>query len=380
MQEKNVQANALAVANRPEDAREQSGTAVSETIAGPVLRLSGLLYFIADLSAMRLVWQETGSQTFEGQGGRLQEASFSDAMRLLPPQTQKNLLGFIQTVLRKGKAGPTEIGGDADAGLIGVTLYGLRYDAEGGQPFVICHPVGGIPENEGGAVVRGLAPILKHFVENSTKIVLTVDNYGYIRYASPAFMQVFGITDPALCLGRNIAHIPKRVGKTLALLTLTALTRRAGASGRGRFQLPSGDSILLTYSAVFFRVSDTVGGVLFSAEPGENGRVDIARVFDAMSAPVLVIDTKSRKILSANKAARKIYALTQQIIDDMPVTETLLHPKSFTALLEAARKGVVAPQSVVINSMDGVSKNKRLRALLIEADDAPPRLMLEGKA
>lgn len=374
-----MQAVALAVAETPVEEKGLQA-AESDAATGPVLRLAGLQYLIADFSRKRLIWQECGSQTFEGQDSRVLEASFASAMRLLPPQTQKNLLSFVQTVLRKGKSGPTEIGGDADSGLNGVTLYGLRYEAEGGQQFVICHPVGGIAESDGGAVVRGLAPILKHFVENSTKIVLTVDNYGYIRYASPAFLKVFGIADPALCLGRNIAHIPKRVGKTLSLLTLTALSRRAGASGRGRFQLPGGDSILLNYSAVFFRVSDTVGGVLFSAEPGENGRADLAKVFDLMTAPVLVIDSKTRKILSANKAARKTYKLTQQIIDDTPVTETLLHPKSYTALLEAARKGLAAPQAVVVNSMDGVSKNKRLRAILMEAEDAPPRLILEGKA
>jgi hypothetical protein len=72
--------------------------------------------------------------------------------------------------------------------------------------------------------------------------------------------------------------------------------------------------------------------------------------------------------------------LTQQIIDDTPITETLLHPKSYTSLLEAARKGLAAPQAVVVNAMDGVSKNKRLRAILMEAEDAPPRLILEGKA
>ncbi|NBN63428.1 PAS domain-containing protein [Pannonibacter tanglangensis] len=376
-----MQQNALAkVTPADEDGMAADATVEASAVGQPVLRLAGLLYLIADLTTRRLIWQETGSQTFEGQPARAQEAPLADALRMMPPQTQKNLLAFLQTVLKRGKAGPADVGGDAESGLAGVSLYGLRYDAEDGRSFVICHPVGSLADTEGGAVVRGLAPILRHFVENSTKIVLTVDNYGYIRYASPAFLQVFGITDPPLCLGRNIAHIPKRVGKTLALLTLTALSRRAGAAGRGRFQLPGGDSILLNYSVVFFRVSDTVGGVLFSAEPSESGRADFAKVFDIMTAPVLVVCTKTRKILAANKAARKVYKLTQQVMDDTPITETLLHPKSFTVLLEAARKGTVAPQSVVVNSMDGVSKNKRLRALLIEAEDQPPRLVLEGKA
>ncbi|ADZ69676.1 PAS domain-containing protein [Polymorphum gilvum] len=378
----NVKANArmAATADIEKDAPATTAAAEGGTEPGPALRLAGLHFFLADVNAKTLMWLETGSLSFEGTGGRLLAAPFGDAMRLLTPQDQKNILSLIHGAIRKGKAGPLEVGMGLQNGPSGMSLASYRHETDAGQTFVVCYPMLDGSERDVGSIVRGLAPIIRHFVENSNRAVLTIDNYGYIRYASSGFFQTFQIEDPSLCLGRNIAHIPKRVGKTLTSLVLTSLARRANASGRGRFQLPKGDTVNLNYNVMYFRISETIGGVLFSAEPGEGSHTDFARVFDLFSTAALVIDTKTRKIVAANKAARKAYQLTQQVMDDQPVTETLLHPRSYATLLDAAKKGTGVPQSVVVNSLDGVSKNKRLRAVLFEEDEESPKLLLEAKA
>lgn len=359
---------------------EAAAAAVPDAHAQPHLSLSGLLFLIADPAARRLMWLETATGQIEGKGSGLKQAALSEALSALAPQTQKNLLNLFNTVVRKGKCGPIDVGTDAESGIAGISLTGWRYDAEDGRHFVVCHPSVGAAGGEGGHVVRGLAPILKHFVENSGKIVMTADNFGYIRYASPGFFHAFGIDDPALCIGRNIAHIPKRVGKTLTALIQTVLARTSSASGKGRFKMPNGDTAVMQYSALYFRLSDTAGGVVFTAEPDGHSEADFSRIFDVMTTPILVVDTKTRKMLAANKSARKAYHLTQQSMDEHPITETLLHPKSYGLLLEAAKKANNIPIAVVVNSLDGSSKNKRIRALLIDNGDDPPHLVLEGRA
>lgn len=372
---------AAAVMQAPDQKLLQTAaSAVPDAHAGPHLSLSGLWFLIADPSAKRLMWLETSTAQIEGKGAGLKQAALSEALSALAPQTQKNLLNLFNTVIRKGKCGPMDVGTDAESGIAGISLTGWRYDAGDGRQFVICHPSAVAAGGEGGHVVRGLAPILKHFVENSGKIVMTADNFGYVRYASPGFFHAFGIDDPALCIGRNIAHIPKRVGKTLAALIQTVLARTSSASGKGRFKMPNGDTMVMNYSALFFRLSETAGGVVFTAEPDGHGDADFTRIFDVMTSPLIVVDTKTRKMLAANKAARKAFQLTQQSMDEHPITETLLHPKSYGLLLEAAKKANNIPIAVVVNSLDGSSRNKRIRAIFIDNDDDPPHLVLESRA
>ena len=92
-----------------------------------------------------------------------------------------------------------------------------------------------------------------------------------------------------------------------------------------------------------------------------------------------MVNTKNRMIVAANKSAHKAYHLTQESIDQQPITETLLHPKSYVTLLEAAQKNVDVPQSVVVNSLNGQSKKKRLKATLVDADRTP-KLILEARS
>ena len=94
----------------------------------------------------------------------------------------------------------------------------------------------------------------------------------------------------------------------------------------------------LKYEAMHFRIGGTVGGVLFSAGHA-GGDVDFAKVFELCSAPMLVVNVKSRMIIAANKAAYKAYHLTPDIIDAKPITESLLHASNFTSLLGAAKQG-----------------------------------------
>lgn len=343
----------------------------------PALALAGLQFFIADINRKVILWHEVGSQSFNSEVKDLQEAPSSEALRHLSPEDRKTVLRLIQGALRDGQAGPYDVGGGPDHRIPGVPIVAHRYELPDGRVLAICFPSIGEDESP-GRIVLGLAPILQHFVASTNRIVLLVDNFGYVRFASDGFVKSFQIDDARLILGRNIAHIQKRVGRTIVSLALAALTRRASASGRGKFLLASKDAIELTYEAMHFRIGGTVGGVLFSA--GRiGGEVDFLKVFDRSSAPTLVINIKSHMIIAANKAAMKTYHLTDDVIDNRPITETLLHPSSFTSLLGAAQQDSEVPTSVPVNLLNGQTKRKRFRASLIDGDKKEPKLILETR-
>ncbi|SHM27989.1 hypothetical protein [Roseibium suaedae] len=344
----------------------------------PALKLSGLDFFFADISRKVIVWHETGSQTFDSQIQDLQEAPSQEALRLLTPEDRKTILRLIQGAIRDGVAGPYDVGGGVDHRIPGIPLMAYRYELPDGRMLAVCFPSIGKDDSNPGKVALGLGPILQHFVASSNRIVLLIDSFGYIRYASEGFLQSFGVQDASLVMGRNIAHVQKRVGRSLVSLAVESLTRRASATGRAKFLLVTGDTLELTYSAMYFRIGGAVGGVLFSAGH-VGGDVDFAKVFNLCSAPMLIVNIKSRMILAANNAAMKTYHLTQSVIEDKPITETLLHPSSFIHLLKSAEEGTDVPQSVVVNSLNGQSKKKRMKVSILDADKAP-KLVLEARA
>jgi hypothetical protein len=200
-----------------------------------------------------------------------------------------------------------------------------------------------------------------------------------VRFASDGFLKSFQIEDARLILGRNIAHIQNRVGRTIVSLTLAALTRRASATGRGKFLLAASDSLDLNYDAMYFRIGGTVGGVLFSA--GHiGGDVDFAKVFEICSAPILVVNAKTRMIIAANQAAMKTYHLTQDVMDERPITECLLHADSYQSLLGAAKQEADVPLSVSVTVLNGQTKKKRFKSSLIDEDKDEPKLILETRS
>lgn len=344
----------------------------------PALALAGLQFFIADVSRKMILWHELGSQSFNSEVKDLQGTSSSQALRNLAPEDRKTILRLIQGAIRDGQAGPFDVGGGPDHRIPGIPIVAQRYKLADGRMLAICFPSMGEDENP-GRIVLGLAPILQHFVASSNRVVLLVDNFGYVRFASDGFVKTFQIEDSRLILGRNIAHIQKRVGRTIVSLALGALTRRASATGRGKFLLASNDAIELTYEAMHFRIGGTVGGVLFSA--GRiGGDVDFQKVFEVCSAPMLVVNSKSRKIIAANKAAMKTYHLTQDIIDNKTITETLLHPNNFSSLLGAAQQETDIPMSVPVNLLNGQTKKKRFRSMLVDKDHKEPKLVLETRS
>lgn len=373
--------NMQAVKPKPsdDDAPSEAEKALQESQKkeGPALHLAGLQFFIADISRKTILWQESGSQSFNSEVKDLQEAHSAEALRLLTPEDRKTILRLIQGAIRDGRAGPYDVGGGVDHRIPGIPLMAHRYEMEGGRIMAICFPSLGEDSDNPGNIVLGLAPILQHFVASSNRVVLLVDNFGYVRFASAGFLQSFQIKDANMILGRNIAHIQKRLGRSIVSLALTSLARRQSATGRGKFLLASNDSVELNYEAMYFRFGGTVGGVLFSAGQA-SGEVDFAEVFDICGAPIIVVNTKNRMMVAANKAAHKAYHLTQEAIEQGPITETLLHPKSYATLLEAAQKRTDVPQSVVINSLNGQSKKKRLKATLIDQDRVP-KLILEAR-
>ncbi len=358
--------------------RDDEMISEARIVDGPALTLAGLQFFIADVSRKTILWNESGSQSFNSEVKDLQEAHSAEAFRLLTTEDRKNILRLIQGAIKDGKAGPFDVGGGADHRIPGIPLMAYRYELEDGRLLAICFPSLGEQEESPGNVVRGLAPILQHFVASSNRSVLLIDNFGYVRFASAGFLKNFQIADEKLILGRNIAHIQKRVGRSLVSLSLAALTRRASATGRAKFLLASSDTLELSYDAMYFRISAGVGGVLFSAGHA-SGDVDFSKVFELCSAPMIVVNTKNRMILAANKSAMKAYHLTTEVMDDRPITETLLHPKVYGQLLDAAQKNVDVPQSVVVNCMNGHSKKKRLKLSLIDRDGTP-KLVLEARS
>jgi len=344
----------------------------------PALTLAGLQFFIVDVTRKMILWHEVGSQNFHNEVKELQGTSSGQALRNLTPEDRKTILRLVQGAIRDGQAGPFDVGGGPDHRIPGIPIVAHRYKLSDGRMLAICFPSIGEDENP-GRVVLGLAPILQHFVASSNRVVLLVDNFGYVRFASDGFVKTFQIEDARLILGRNIAHIQKRVGKTIVSLALSALTRRASATGRGKFLLASNEAVELTYEAMHFRIGGAVGGVLFSA--GRlGGDVDFLKVFEVCSAPMLVINIKSRMIIAANKAAMKTYHLTNELLDTKAVTETLLHPQSFMTLLETAKQGSEIPVSIPVNLLNGQTKKKRFRASLIDLDGKEAKLVLETRS
>ncbi|MEM9630719.1 MAG: hypothetical protein AAGA50_05315 [Pseudomonadota bacterium] len=346
---------------------------------GPALSLAGLQFFIADISRKTILWHEVGSQSFNSEVKDLQEAPHNEALRHLSPEDRKTVLRLVQGAIREGKAGPFDVGGGPDHRIPGVPIVAYRYELPDGRILAICFPSIGEDDENPGRIVLGLAPILQHFVASSTRVVLLVDNFGYVRFASDGFVKSFQIEDARLIIGRNIAHIQNRVGRTIVSLTLAALTRRASATGRGKFLLASNDSLDLNYDAMYFRIGGTVGGVLFSAGH-VGGDVDFAKVFEICSAPILVVNVKSRMIIAANKAAMKTYHLTPEVLDSRPITEMLLHPNNYSSLLGAAKQSSDVPLSVPVNVLNGQTKKKRFKCSLIDEDQNEPKMILETRS
>lgn len=361
-------------------AAEETGSEVADETEQdtPALILSGLQFFIFDSARKHLMWLESGSQSFSSKVTGLQQAPIVDALRLLTSDDRKTMLRLLKGALQDGKAGPFDVGGGADLRIPGVPLVVYRHDLSDGKQMAIGFPSLGEDDENVGQIVLGLAPILQHFVQNSNRIVLLVDNFGYIRFASEGFLSGFRISDPKMVIGRNVSHVQARIGRTIVSLSLAALTRRANASGKGKFLLANGDSIELSFDAMYFRLGGSVGGVLFSAGR-VSGEVDYSGIFNYCSAAMLVVNLKTRKIMAANAAAMKAYHLTAEVIDTQAITERLLHASSFSTLLEAARSKNEVPQSVVVNSFDGKSKKKRLKAIIID-QDSDPKLLLESRA
>ncbi|MBO0343788.1 hypothetical protein J0X15_01025 [Roseibium sp. CAU 1637] len=360
------------------DEEEAAEVAVPQSKRPHGLTLAGLQFFIADINRKSLIWHEIGSQSFDSEVRDLQEAPLSEALGLLTPEDKRTILRLVQGAIREGSAGPFDVGGGADHRIPGIPLMAYRYQVADGRVLAICFPSIGESDGNPGHIALGLAPILQHFVASTNRIVCLVDNFGYVRYASEGFIRAFGVGDAKLILGRNIAHVQKRVGRTIVSLCLASLTRRASATGRGKFLLPAGDTLELSYNAMHFRIGGSFGGVLFSA--GQvGGDMDFAKVFNVASAPMLVINTQTRMIIAANQSAMKAYHLSQEVMDGKPITETLLHPKSYATLLQTAQQNSDVPQSVVVNALNGQSKKKRLKAVLLD-DDKVPKLMLEARS
>lgn len=345
----------------------------------PALSLAGLQFFIADIAKKSIVWHEVGSQALSSEVRDLQEAPSNEALRHLSPEDRKTILRLVQGAIRDGKSGPFDVGGGPDHRIPGIPIVAYRYELPDGKILAICFPSIGEDDGNPGRIALGLAPILQHFVSSSTRVVLLVDNFGYVRFASDGFVKSFQIEDARLILGRNIAHIQNRVGRTIVSLALAALTRRASATGHGKFLLANNDSLELNYDAMYFRIGGVVGGVLFSAGH-VGGDVDFAKVFEICSAPILVVNVKSRMVVAANKAAYKTYHLTADVLDKKTITEMLLHPNNFTALVDAAKQGSDVPMSVPVNILNGQTKKKRFKCTLIDAETDEAKLVLEARS
>ena len=353
----------------------QPSVPVTDVDRDPAMALAGLGFFMVDIQAKRIVWLESHALDFAAASG-LSENSLSSAMRHLAQNDQKQLLNLIQHAVKFGSAGPLELGGD-DLG-DGLCLIATRYQSEGGRVFVVA--VSGVEyeDEANGTAVRGVAPLIRYLVESSERAVLVVDSFGYLRYANQALFDLFQIQDASLCIGRNIAHIPNRVGKTLTSAILTTLARRAPVDGNKRFFLASGDSMTLKYDMIPFQVSAGLGGVVFSADRVNDCVIDFQQVFNLVHSPLLVVDLRSRLLVGANAAARKLFAITEQMMEAAPITETMLHPRTLMSLIDHARKTNNTPMQASVSGFDGITRSKRLRASLLDGGKTQ-YLLIESK-
>ncbi len=361
--------------NIPEENKTATEEDTPRNAMKPTLNLAGLNGFLFDAITKRITWMEPASLEF-GEARGFCEATLNDALRLLSPANQKQILTLIQQTIKYGKAGPIEFGFDETSHIL--SLSATLVDTGGGRRLVLAMNDGDGEASRGGEAVRGVAPVIRHLVEDSAKAILVVDSFGYIRYANENLYELFQVSDPSFCEGRNIAHIVNRVGKTLTTVVLTTLARRAPAQGSRKFSLCNNDAISLTYSVLPFRVSQGLGGAIFTAERTMEKGVDFAKVFDAMSAAVLLIDTKTRMIAAANSSARKAYSMSEQLREAAPITETLLHPRTYKTLLDQAVTENSSPVQATVYGFDGVPRSKRLRPSLIQIDELK-FLLLEAK-
>lgn len=345
----------------------------------PALSLSGLQFFIADISKKTILWHEVGSQSFDSEVKDLQEAPSNEALRLLSPEDRKTILRLVQGAIREGQAGPFDVGGGPDHRIPGVPIVAYRYELPDGRILAICFPSIGKNEDNPAQIALGLSPILQHFVASSSRIVLLADNFGYVRFASDGFLKSFQIEDARLILGRNISHIQNRVGRTIVSLVLASLSRRASATGRGKFLITASEGLDLNYDAMYFRMGGTVGGVLFSAGH-VGGDVDFAQVFEICSAPMLVVNTKTRMIIAANQSAMKTYNLTPESLDEKAITDSLLQADDFQSLLGSAKQESDVPISVSVTTLNGQTKKKRFKCSLIDENKDEPKLILETRS
>ncbi len=374
-----IRAERQVLATTPPQAKAPVERPEASTDGGPALSLAGLQFFIADIAKKSILWHEIGSQTFDSKVKDLQEAPSNEALRHLAPEDRQTIMRLVKGAIQEGKAGPFDVGGGQDHRIPGIPIVAYRYELPDGRIIAICFPSTGVDDTNPGRMILGLSPILQHFVASSNRVVLLIDNFGYVRYANEGFIKSFKIEDERLILGRNIAHVQNRVGRTIVSLALASLTRRASATGRGKFLLASNESLELNYDAMYFRIGGSVGGVLFSAGSA-GGDLDFAKVFEAVSAPILVVNSKSRMIVAANKAATRAYQLTSEVISAKPVTETLFHPGNFAMLLEAAGSGSELPVSAPVSLASGQTKKKRFRCVLIDQDKDEPKLLLETRS
>lgn len=343
----------------------------------PTLELAGIQFFFVDMAQNTITWQAQGTQILEGGTCETHTATMTDALRHLAPDDRRALMLLIQGAVQEGKAGPLTLGATKN-GLAGISLKAVRHDFDDNQ-LVCCFP--GQAEDAGDApsgIIRGLAPIISHFISGTRKIALAVDSFGHIRYASPGFLDSFKIADEQLILGRNIAHIPNRIAKSLPNLLLSAISRRSSSSGRKRFILPDSETVELNFRVMYFRFAPNVGGVLFTADHGPGLEVDFSKVFEAASQALVVVDINSKMLVAVNKVAKKTFEVPDGYVAEKQITETLLHPRNYATLLNAAKAKSEISHMVVINSMNGVSKKRRVRATLIE-DEVAPKLLLETR-
>jgi len=343
----------------------------------PTLDLAGIQFFFVDVATNSVTWQEHGSQILDGGASEAHTASVNDALRHMAPDDRRALMLLIQGAVQEGKAGPLTLGA-TKSGLAGISLKAVRHNFADNQ-LVCCFPsqaedAGDLPSG----IIRGLAPIISHFISGTRKIALAVDSFGHIRYASPGFLDTFKIENEQLILGRNISHIPTRIAKSLPNLLLSAISRRSSTFGRKRFLLPDSETVELNFRVMYFRFAPNVGGVLFTGDHGPGLEVDFAKVFDAVTQAVVVVDINSKMLVAVNKVGKKTFEVPEGYVAEKQITETLLHPRNYATLLEAAMAKSELSHLVVINSMNGVSKKRRVKATLLE-DDVAPKLVLETR-
>ena len=331
--------------------------------ASPGLSLRDFRLLIVDPHSGMVIWQSSSGFDFDGTA-RLRHAPIRQAIRHLSQGDQRQFLELVREVSLTGVAGPRQFG--AAGSSVPVLARARRYQSQKSRSFIIIANDLMPAIETSGDIVRGLAPLIKYFVDIVDKAVAVIDNFGYLRFANDLFYEMLGVADPSRLIGRHIHHVEHHVGRTFVRLLGPALEKKRASNGTRRFYCGDRPPAQLSYSLVPFRVSQGMGGMLFVADRKEaEEAIDYEHLFEILPRPSLLVSSTSRIVERANQAARAMFFIPEGNLRNIVLTDTMLHSNSWQQLLRLARANDLGYVRQTISGFDGRSRQYEVRAWFV---------------